>query len=106
MRKPPRQRKNRPMAIGMAWFDREQWQRLTEAVENRSELDDTYEQWEKSALEALRTLERQGHRVERVHIDVGALVAWCEAKGLPVNGASRAEYVTFLLRQRDVVVKV
>jgi hypothetical protein len=53
------------MVLGVAWFSRTQWQRLTEVVEDRNALDDTFEQWERGALDAVRTIERQGQRVER-----------------------------------------
>ena len=89
------------LVLGFAWFDRQQWHRLTEVVDDRNELDDTFEQWERSALDALRTLERQGQRAEKVHIEVDAFVSWCKGRGFPVNGASRAEYVSFVLQQRD-----
>jgi hypothetical protein len=93
--------KSQGIVLGLAWFDREQWQRLTEVVENRSELDDTYEQWIQSARDALRNFERQGQSVEKVHIKVDELVAWCKAKGVPIDGKSRSEYVAFLLRKRS-----
>ena len=89
------------MVLGLAWFDREQWQRLTEVVGDRNELDDTYDQWEHGAREALRNFERQGQKVEKVHVNVDALVSWCKAKGLPNNGKSRSEYVATVLRQRN-----
>ncbi len=94
-------RTSKRMVVGFAWFDRDQWQRLTEVVDDRSELDDTFEQWERSALDALRSLERQGQRAERVSVNVEALVSWCKSRSLPVNGQSRAQYVSFLLRERD-----
>jgi len=96
----PKHTPDRTLVVGFAWFDRKQWRRLTEAVEDRNELDDTYEEWEKSALEAVRMIERQGKRVEMVHIEVESLVAWCKAKGYAVNGRSRAEYVTQLMQRR------
>jgi len=88
------------VVVGFAWFDRKQWKRLTEAVEDRSELDDTYEQWQQGALEAVRMIEGQGQKVEKVHVEVESLVSWCKEKGLPVNGKSRAEYVTQIMRRR------
>jgi hypothetical protein len=97
----PRHSPRRPVVIGFGWFTREQWQRLIEVVEDRNELDDTYEQWEKSAVAAMQMIERQGHKVERVYIEVEALVSWCKRKGLTVNGKSRAEYVTQLMGERD-----
>jgi len=96
----PKHTPDRTVAVGLAWFDRKQWQRLTEAVEDRNELDETYEQWQLSALDAVRTIERQGQKVEKVHVEVESLVSWCKEKGLPVNGKARAEYVTQLMQRR------
>ena len=96
----PKHTPDRTLVVGFAWFDRKQWQRLTKAVEDRNELDDTYEQWEQSALDAVRAIERQGQKVEKVHVEVESLVSWCKEKGLPVNGKSRAEYVTQLMQRR------
>ena len=92
---------NQDIVLGLAWFDRKQWQRLTEVVEDRNELDDTYEQWEHGAHDALRNFELQGQKVEKVHVNVEALVSWCKAKSLPVNGKSRSEYVATVLRERN-----
>jgi hypothetical protein len=61
--------------VGLAWFTREQWQRLTEVVDDRNELDDTFEQWERNALAALYKLESQGHSVRKVMVDVETLAA-------------------------------
>jgi len=90
----------RTVVVGVAWFDIKQWKRLTESVEDRNELEDTYEQWQQSALDAVRMIERQGQKVERVHVEVESLVSWCTEKGLPVNGKSRAEYVTQIMQRR------
>ena len=96
----PKHTPDRTVVIGLAWFDRRQWKRLTKVVEDRKELDDTYEQWQQSALDAVQTIEREGQRVEKVHIEIESLVSWCKEKGLPVNGKSRAEYVTQIMRRR------
>lgn len=90
----------RTVVVGVAWFDRKQWKRLTEAVEDRKELDDTYEQWQKSALEAVRMIEGQAQLAEMVHVEVESLVSWCTENGLPVNSKSRADYVTQLMQRR------
>jgi hypothetical protein len=96
----PKHTPDHPVVVGVAWFDRKQWKRLTEAVEDRSELEKTYEQWEQGALDAVRTIERQGKKVEKVHVEVESLVSWCKENGLAVNGKSRAEYVTQIMRRR------
>lgn len=42
---------------GMAWFDREQWQRLHEVAEDSDQLDETYAEWVFSANRAIAELE-------------------------------------------------
>ena len=96
----PKHALDHPVVVGLAWFDRKQWKRLTEAVEDRNELDHTYEQWQQRALDAVRMIERQGQKVEKVHVEVESLVSWCKEKGVPVNSKSRAEYVTQLMQRR------
>jgi hypothetical protein len=96
----PKHTPARTLVVGLAWFDRKQWKLLGEAVEDRKELEDTYEQWQQAALDAVRTIESQGQKVERVHVEVESLVYWCKEKGLPVNGKSRSEYVTQLMQRR------
>jgi len=91
---------DRAAVVGLAWFSRKQWQRLTEVAEDRNELEDRYEQWEQRAVEAMRAIERQGQKVEKVHVEVESLMSWCKEKGVAVNDQSRAEYVTQLMRRR------
>lgn len=87
--------------VGFAWFTREQWQRLTEVADDRNELDDTFEQWERNALAMLYQLESQGHSVRKVIVDVETLVSWCHARGRRIDSAARADYVVALLEIAD-----
>lgn len=87
--------------VGFAWFTREQWQRLTEVVDDRNELDDTFEQWERNALTTLHDLESRGHSVRKVLVDVETLVAWCRVRGRRIDGTARADYVIALLEISD-----
>lgn len=95
-----RRAETEPTRIGLAWFDREQWQRLTEVVSDRSELDDTLEQWERGAKKALKNFARRGQQVEKVPIRVDELLSWCTVRGLVPDGKARAEFVTEILRKK------
>ena len=86
--------------LGFAWFDREQWSRMAEIAEDRTAMDDSFDDWEASALSAVRDLRAKGVTVEKVPIDVPAFAAWCREKGLPVTSGSRAKYVSFVLQAR------
>jgi len=79
----------------LAWYTRAGWQRLCEFVPERAGLDDTFEDWERSAIAALGAAGRQ---VRKVPIDVEALAVWCHAHGRPLDHAARAEYVSYLLQ--------
>jgi hypothetical protein len=96
----PKQPDVEPMRVGFAWFDRAQWQRLAEVVPDRNELDDTFEEWERSASNALKDLERSGQRIEKVPITVDQLLAWCVLRGMVPDGKARSEYVAEILQRK------
>jgi len=91
---------NRDPVIAFAWYDEVQWHLLITVVPDRNELDDTFQEWEQSAIESVQRLEAQGLVVERIPVYVGALCSWCRERNLPVNGAARAQYVAGLLRHK------
>ena len=84
--------------IGLAWYSREAWKRLSAIADDRQQLDDTFEEWERGALEAIRDLASVGRQVRRVPIDVEAYATWCRQRGCRLDAASRAEYVTERLK--------
>jgi hypothetical protein len=96
----PSQSQAPPMRIGLAWFDREQWQRLTEVVPDRSELDDTYDQWERSAKETMKNLRRSGQAVEKVPIRIEELLAWCTLRGVAPDGKARSQFASEILQRK------
>jgi hypothetical protein len=87
------------MPVGLAWYTRESWHRLVEVADDRSALDDTFEDWERQALSAFRKLQAAGANIHKVVIDIDALVAWCRAKGHKINGAARAEFASILVEE-------
>ena len=96
----PKRGEAEPVLIGFAWFEREQWQRLTEVVPDRNELDDTFQQWERSAKKAIAELKRRGQQVEKIPIRVDELLAWCTLRGVPPDGKARSEYVVEILQKK------
>ncbi|MBI5711190.1 MAG: hypothetical protein HZC42_12960 [Candidatus Eisenbacteria bacterium] len=90
------------MVTGLAWYRREQWARLREISEDVGELEDTYDEWLASATRVLRELRRSGAGVRKVDVDVEDLLGWCNERGRPVNGASRANYVAEKMRRKAV----
>ena len=91
------------MQLGLAWYTREAWERLRELADDAQALDDTFEDWERGALRAIRELESVGRSVQKVPVEIDALAAWCRERNRRIDSATRAEYVTYLLRRSEEV---
>ena len=77
-----------PSKLAVAWFDPEQYQRLLEVAEDRSNLHQSYGAW---LAAAERILGETSLQVEKVPFNVDTWRAWCQATGgRPLNGSSRA----------------
>ncbi len=63
--------------VGLAWYTRDTWHRLVEVADDREALDDTFEDWERTAVSAIHDIESLGRQIRRVPIDIDALIAWC-----------------------------
>ena len=79
--------------IGIAWYSREAWERLRETAADRDQLDDSFEEWERGALQAIHDLASDGQQVCKVPIDIDAYSLWCSERRCRLDSASRAEYV-------------
>lgn len=84
--------------IGLAWYDREQWELLRQAAADPNDLDDSFDEWEINAVQVECELRLQGRQVERVPITAADLLAWCMASRRPVDRAARSEFAAELMR--------
>jgi hypothetical protein len=82
------------VAIGLAWYRREQWQLLRSLAADCDNLEETYDQWLTVATKTLEELRCQGVRAEKAHLDVHELSAWCHKRGCPLDAGARAAYVS------------
>ena len=85
---------------GVAWYRPEQWQRLREVSEDVDNLEETYDAWLKTAERLIRDGIPADVVVEKIDIDVEEVLAWCNVRGLPMNTASRAQFVSERVRQK------
>lgn len=89
-----------PVRMGIAWYRKEQWQRLRQSSEDVDDLGETYEEWLAAALDGLKKLAALGVEAEKVDVDVDELLAWCNIQGLPLNGESRSEFAADKIRKK------
>ena len=86
-------------ASGVAWYDREQWQRLREVAADPEVLEESYDEWVAMAEKAVRELEVSGMIIERVPVNATDLIAWCSEQDRPIDGSARAEFAAHQFRK-------
>jgi uncharacterized protein (DUF433 family) len=64
------------------------WDRLLSVAFDRASLEDTYDDWVRTAEKALSDIRQTGFKPVKVPIDVEELIDWCKEKGCPVDGSS------------------
>ena len=103
MRKRRKQKTKDPGAtvMGVAWYKRDQWDRLLEISSDRAELEDTYDEWKAMAEENLGNLAQHGYKLCKVEIDVEELLIWCNSQNRAVDGGARTEFTVMKLRESD-----
>ncbi len=87
--------------FGLCWYQPEQWTRLLEISDDTDKLEETYEEWRTNANKAIQEFQTTGKKIKKVKINLEQLLFWCNEKGVPVNGSSRAQYVAYVLQQRN-----
>jgi hypothetical protein len=78
--------------VGIAWYRKENWEKLLEIFEDAHVLPSTYNQWLKQAEDILRREESLGRIVEKAYIDPETFPAWCRERGLNVDAKARMEF--------------
>ena len=62
------------MQIGFCWYQPDQWEQLRDVVPDPESLDDTYDEWKKSAIESIDELRAEGLNVKKVSVNIDDLV--------------------------------
>jgi hypothetical protein len=89
------------MTIGVPWYRQEQWQRLLQISADAAELEETYEGWLPYATQRCEELCRAGLDIRKVDVDVEELFNWCRRRGVRVNSASRADFVSYKVHKEQ-----
>jgi hypothetical protein len=87
--------------MGLAWYRREQWQRIRDISDDADDMHDSYEDWLSSAEQRFKEIKATGMNIQKVDIDSEQLILWCNMRGKAVDGKARSDYVSEKLRERD-----
>lgn len=85
---------NLPKYGAMAWFRRENWERLLAIFADSQVMPTSYDQGLEKANSLKRRLEALGAVVVQVDIDPATFPAWCRDRGLRVDAKAREEFAS------------
>jgi hypothetical protein len=80
-----------PVAVG--WYTPDEWARVKAAAADPEVFENSFQEWESMATDALRDLRNAGAIPVKVLISADELQAWCLARGKPLRADARAEFV-------------
>ena len=64
-------------------------------------LDDSFEQWLKSAETGIKELSERGYIVRKINVNPDELFIWCRDKGLKINAKARSDFAVWTHNQRS-----
>ena len=79
------------MIVGIAWYRPEQYGLLRALAPDADSMAKTYDEccWRDQTMQDLR---QRGIVTRRVDVEVKELAAWCEQRGIPLDGVARSSY--------------
>lgn len=87
-------------ALGVAWYEPDQWLRVKELSTDPDRFEETFAEWEAMATKTLKQLVASGIEAEKVLIDADEFLAWCRSNEAQPDSGSRARFVAEKVRAR------
>lgn len=87
--------------IVFVWYETvEDFEKVKSISADAHNLDNSFEQWLKSAETGVKEMSKRGHIVKRININPDELLAWSKKRGLEINGKTRNNFASWVHMQR------
>ena len=93
---------NKNILFGIAWYRENQWELFKKVADDTDKLEETCQEWQKSAKKIELDLLLKGTNTERVDIDINELIKWCKRNKKSNTSESRSEYVAEFIKNKNV----
>jgi hypothetical protein len=80
-------------SINLAYYNKKDWKRFLEIIDDREQQHDKWEDWHKDYLKAKNGLLEKGFIVNDFQVDLDELIKYCKTFGLKIDGKARSRYV-------------
>jgi len=88
--------------VGIAYYERKDWDLFLSVIDDREEVEDTWEEWYKGFRKAKMDLISRGLNVKEVNINVNDLIDYCLERKIKNNGKTRSQYAAEKLKQSNL----
>jgi len=85
---------NRIGGVGIAWYRKEDYERVRAISDDVHTFPDTFEDWEKRAEERREEMLKLGHVVIKAYIDPDTFPTWCRANRYKVDSKGRMVFAS------------
>lgn len=91
-------KRSQSILVGVAWYTEETWAQVKADASDPERFEESFPEWKAMANSAVRELHRSGVTAVEFHIIPQEFFAWCALNSKVNNAASRAEFVSNMLR--------
>jgi hypothetical protein len=78
----------------LAFYDKKDWQRFLESIDDRESMHNTWSDWHKAYLKTKKGLISQGFHVNDFLMDIDKLIEYCKIRGIKNDGKARSQFAS------------
>ena len=82
------------MNINIAYYNKKDWKRFVESIDDRDSMHDTWKEWHKAFLKTKKGLILEGFTVIDFVVDIDELINYCKMRGIKNDGNARSQFVS------------
>lgn len=86
--------KNSNIKVNIAYYNKKDWTRFLESVDDRDSMHETWEEWHKTYFKLKKKLKSQGFTVKDFVVDIDELNNYCKLRGIKNDGRARSQFVS------------
>ncbi len=83
------------MNVGIGIYRKEDYQEILKLSEDRHNMDLTWKEWNENKKKGAKNFLKLGVKTIDILVTPKELVEYCRKNGLPINGETRAEFVSY-----------
>src|SRR4051794_4034876 len=92
---------SRETIVGIAWYRPQDWNRLREISVDPEAMEESHAKWLESTNRTLRVLQKKGHRVRRVIVNLDELLDFCRREKMQLDARARSQFVADRIRDEE-----